>query len=84
MCILPVATYGLETILVTKRSADHFRLIQRTMKTAMLGISLRNKIRNKEFKLQWLGRVKTDRHRQYSTDDQSKQNAVYADYRSDG
>ena len=45
-CILPVATYGLETMTLTERSVNCLRTTQRAMKRAMLGISLRERIRN--------------------------------------
>jgi len=45
-CILPVATYGLETVTMTKRSAEQLRVMQRVLERTMLEISLRDKIRN--------------------------------------
>lgn len=50
MCILPVATYGLETISITKGSADLLETTQRAMERAMLGISIRDRIRNEEIR----------------------------------
>ena len=43
-CVLPVATYGLETTTLTKKSAERLRVTQRAMERAMLGISLRDGI----------------------------------------
>lgn len=45
-CILPVATYGLETVTLTMNSANRLRVCQRAMERAMLGVSLRDRIRN--------------------------------------
>lgn len=45
-CVLPVTTYGLETVTMTKKSAEQLRVTQRSMERAMLGISLRDRIRN--------------------------------------
>lgn len=75
-CVLPVATYGLETASLTKGSANRLRICQRAMERAMLGISLRDRIRNKEIrrrtgimdvvervarlKWQWAGHVARD------------------------
>lgn len=50
MCILPVATYGLETVILTVNSANRLRICQRAMERTMLKISLRDKIRNEEIK----------------------------------
>lgn len=49
-CILPVTTYGLETMTLTERSAERLRTTQRAMERAMLGISLRDRIRNEEIR----------------------------------
>ena len=46
VCILPVLTYGLETMSLTKRSAQRLQVTQRAMERSMLGVSLRDKIRN--------------------------------------
>lgn len=72
-CILPVATYGLETMAITKKSAAKLRVTQKAMERAMLGITLRDKVRNTdiraktkitdvmertaELKWQWAGHV---------------------------
>lgn len=49
-CILPVATYGMETATLTVKSSNKLRVAQRAMERAMLNISLRDKIRNKEIR----------------------------------
>jgi hypothetical protein len=49
-CILPVATYGLETVTLSKLSAERLRVTQRAMERAMLGVSLRDRIRNTEIR----------------------------------
>uniref|UniRef100_A0AAR5P0Z5 Reverse transcriptase domain-containing protein n=1 Tax=Dendroctonus ponderosae TaxID=77166 RepID=A0AAR5P0Z5_DENPD len=50
MCIFPVATYGLETMIIAKGSADRLRTIQRTIQRAMFGVSIRDQIRNEEIR----------------------------------
>jgi len=45
-CVLPVMTYGSETLTLTKASTNKLRVSQRAMERAMLGISLRDKKRN--------------------------------------
>ncbi|KAM0735271.1 LINE-1 retrotransposable element ORF2 protein [Formica fusca] len=75
-CILPVTTYGLETATLTVSSANRLRVCQRAIERAMLGISLRDHIPNKEvrrrtritdvvervarLKWQWAGHVARD------------------------
>ena len=49
-CLLPVATYGLETMTLTERSLNRLRTTQRAMERAMLGISLRERIRNENIR----------------------------------
>lgn len=49
-CVLPIATYGLETMAITKNTANRLRVTQRAMERAMLGICLRDKIRNEEIR----------------------------------
>lgn len=49
-CIMPVATYGLETMAMTKKTANRLRIMQRAMERAMLGISLRDRKRNEEIR----------------------------------
>lgn len=72
-CILPVATYGLETMAMTKKTANQIRVMQRAMERVMLGIGLRDRKRNEdirqktrvtdvieriaELKWQWVGHV---------------------------
>ena len=72
-CVLPVMTYGSETLTLTKASANKFRVAQRAMERAMLGISLRDRHRNdwirkktgmtdvihrtKSLKWQWAGHI---------------------------
>ena len=46
MCVLPVLTYGAETLTITKASANKLRVAQRAMEREMLGISLRDKMTN--------------------------------------
>jgi hypothetical protein len=45
-CILPVFTYGAETMTLTKASVNKLSVTQRAMERAMLGISLRDRVRN--------------------------------------
>jgi len=47
-CILPVLTCGAEILILTKTSAMKLERIQRKMETSMLGINLRDKVRNEE------------------------------------
>ena len=47
-CVLPVLTYGAETLTLTKAS-EKLRVTQRAMERSMLGISLRDKMTN-----QWI------------------------------
>jgi len=46
--ILPVTTYGLETLPITKRSADRLKTTQNIMERAMLGVSRRFQITDEE------------------------------------
>jgi len=46
MCVLPVLTYGAETLTITKASANKLRVAQRAMERAMLGVSLRDRMTN--------------------------------------
>lgn len=78
-CILPVVTYGLETATLTGGSARRLRVCQRAMERAMLGVSLRDRIRNEEIrertgvvdvieriarlKRQWAGHVARNNHK---------------------
>ena len=45
-CVLPVITYGAETLTFTKKSAENLRVAQRAMERAMLGITKRDRIPN--------------------------------------
>ena len=45
-CVLPVLTYGAETLTITQASAQRLRVAQRAMERAMLGVSLRDKKTN--------------------------------------
>lgn len=44
--MLPVITYGLETMAITKKTAERLRVTQRSMERIMLSVSIRDKIRN--------------------------------------
>ena len=48
-CVLPVLTYGAETLTLTKASENKLKVAQRAMERSMLGISLRDKYTN-----QWI------------------------------
>ena len=48
-CVLPVLTYGAETLTLTKASENKLRVAQRAMERSMLGITLRDKMTN-----QWI------------------------------
>ncbi|PZC75698.1 hypothetical protein B5X24_HaOG205730 [Helicoverpa armigera] len=45
-CVMPVFTYGTETMSLTKKSSEKFRVAQRGMERIMLGITLRDRKRN--------------------------------------
>jgi hypothetical protein len=45
-CVLPVMTYGAETWTHEARLVHKLKVAQRAMKRAMLGVSLRDRIRN--------------------------------------
>lgn len=45
-CVLPVMTYGAETWTLTVRLVHKFKVAQRAMERYMLGVSLRDRIRN--------------------------------------
>jgi len=47
-CVLPVMTYGAETLTLTKKTINRIRVTQRVMERSMLGISLRDRIHNNE------------------------------------
>ena len=44
--MLPVITYGVETLTLTKKSAEKLEVGQKAMKRAMLGITKRNRLPN--------------------------------------
>ncbi|KAI5718070.1 hypothetical protein M8J77_015738 [Diaphorina citri] len=50
MCILPVLTYGTETLALTKEQTRKLKVCQRRMERSILGISLRDRIRNTEIR----------------------------------
>ena len=45
-CVLPATTYGTETLALTKAKTNQLRICQRAMERAMMGISLRDRVRN--------------------------------------
>ena len=47
-CVLPVMIYGLETMAITPKKAEKLRVAQRAMERAMLGLSLRDRVRNEQ------------------------------------
>lgn len=49
-CVLPVLTYGAETLTLTKRTAQKVGVTQRAMERSMLGLSLRDHITNTELR----------------------------------
>lgn len=49
-CILPVLTYGAQTWTFTKQTVTKLQVTQRAMERSMLGISLRDRIRNEEIR----------------------------------
>lgn len=49
-CILPVLTYGAETLTLTRRTIHKIRVAQRAMERSMLGISLRDRVPNHEIR----------------------------------
>lgn len=49
-CVLPVMTYGAETLTLTTTSAKKLRITQRRMERSMLGVSLRDHIRNEDLR----------------------------------
>jgi len=42
--VLSVMTYGAETLILTQKSAESFRVTQRAMEGSLLGVSLRDRI----------------------------------------
>ena len=49
-CILPVTTYDMETVTITRANAERLRVHQRAVERRMLGISLRDRVRNTELR----------------------------------
>ncbi|XP_050310861.1 uncharacterized protein LOC126746595 [Anthonomus grandis grandis] len=49
-CLLPVMTYGMETMTLTVKSANKLRTTQRAIERMMLGISLRDHITNESIR----------------------------------
>lgn len=49
-CVLPVLTYGIETMTFTKRIMQKFKTTQRAMERKMMGISLKDKVPNKKIR----------------------------------
>lgn len=49
-CVLPVLTYGSETLTLTQKTVNKIRTAQRAMERSMLGVTLRDKIRNEELR----------------------------------
>jgi len=47
---MPVLTYELETMAITRKFANKLQTIQRAMERAMIGITLRDRIRNEEIR----------------------------------
>lgn len=45
-CVLPVLTYGAETLTLTKASENKLRVAQRAMERSMIGITLRDRMTN--------------------------------------
>jgi hypothetical protein len=60
-CVLPVITYGLETMTLTANTIHKLKCTQRAMERQMLGISLRDKIRNEEIRRRTKVTDKADR-----------------------
>ena len=49
-CVLPVMTYGAETLTLTKASANKLMVSQRKMERSMFGVSLQDHIRNEDLR----------------------------------
>lgn len=49
-CVLPVMTYGLETMAITSKTAERMRVSQRAKERAMLSISIRDRVPNEEIR----------------------------------
>lgn len=50
-CVLPVLTYGAETLTLTKQSVNKIRVAQRGMERSMLNLSLRDRVPNEQLRL---------------------------------
>lgn len=49
-CVLPVMTYGSETLTLTTATAKKLRVTQRKMERSMLGVTLKDHIRNEDLR----------------------------------
>ena len=49
-CVLPVMTYGAETLTLTKYTVEKLEVAQRKMERAMLGIRIQDRVRNSEIR----------------------------------
>lgn len=49
-CVLPVLTYGSETLTLTKKSINKIRVAQRAMERSMMGITLRDRVPNDQIR----------------------------------
>ena len=49
-CVLPVMSYGTETWSLTIGHMNKLKVAQRAMERAMLGVSLRDRVRNEEIR----------------------------------
>ena len=51
-CVLPILTYGAETLTLIKPSSEKLRVAQRRMEGSMIGLTLNDRIRNDEIRRQ--------------------------------
>lgn len=49
-CILPIITYDVETLTLTKTTTTKLHVEQRKMETTMLGVILRHRVRNEDLR----------------------------------
>ena len=49
-CVLPVLTYGAETLTLTLTSARNLKVTQRKMERSMLGLNLRDHVKNEDLR----------------------------------
>lgn len=49
-CVLPVMTYGSETLTITTATAKKLKVTQRKMERSMLGVTLKDRIRNEDLR----------------------------------